>query len=816
MVQTLALEDADGVSRLNEPTGIVFASPSRAFVTLDDPNQVVVLDVAPDGTASVSATRLAVGAQGPRALAVAGGRLFVAAFESNNQTEFPTCVQFLGLDPRPLDESDPFDEGCEFDLVVDGNRFIFDPNLGGRIIVDGDQPDRDLFVYDAGTLELLETVEGVSTLIYGISANADASRVSLTSADARNELDGLLALENRMFDNLLSVLDCDPDCASGSITRVDLDVAAGQPVPTPYGIAESASGNARVITASGSDGAADRPGLFVVDAAGAVRGSVATGAIPQGVALRSAPSGDADAAYVLNTVDGTVSVVSLADLDAPVVQATLEVGSDPTPPAVRRGRIAFASASASTTGTFSCESCHPGGHTDQLQWVINTAEGPNDPLPPSGEKPEPRTTMPVRGLRGTLPLHWDGTLGDPLPGAFVPGDSAPDCDPAAPGGEHACFRHLVDASLSGVMCDPPCADGGALDESERDDMASFLMAVSYPPSPRRRADDALSPAALQGMRDFFTNDDGAGTAANLSCGSAGGGCHALPLGVASNSGFVGGFDAPTIRGMWDRFLLFSNGMFQAEEAMEFLDGLNLAHDTWDPDGVGHSERGSFLAVFPDSPFALDPNVNAGFIAIYGVRGEDMWEFLNEMSVGLPGMLGRQLTVTAASAGDAATAAAMDAFEAAADAGKISAAARSADLGAHRYAPGTGLWVAGGEARTGAELRALVTGDVALTLRAELPGGVVAGGDEPRLWGTIPRPSAGASATLLLQSAGVDPAARVLVDGAPCAGCTLERRDPGDPSRLVVTLDAAPAPGPHTLQVLNPRGLASNEMPLVSR
>ena len=32
------------------------------------------------------------------------------------------------------------------------------------------------------------------------------------------------------------------------------------------------------------------------------------------------------------------------------------------------------------------------------------------------EQEEARTTMPVRGLKNTLPLHWDGTLGDPFNG----------------------------------------------------------------------------------------------------------------------------------------------------------------------------------------------------------------------------------------------------------------------------------------------------------------------------------------------------------------------------------------------------------------
>ena len=67
--------------------------------------------------------------------------------------------------------------------------------------------------------------------------------------------------------------------------------------------------------------------------------------------------------------------------------------------------------------------------------------------------------MPVRGLRDSLPLHWDGTLGDPFGGpdgsVGSGGNTGTSC---SAGNSHGCFRHLVDGSLSGVMCDqtPSC------------------------------------------------------------------------------------------------------------------------------------------------------------------------------------------------------------------------------------------------------------------------------------------------------------------------------------------------------------------------
>jgi hypothetical protein len=40
-------------------------------------------------------------------------------------------------------------------------------------------------------------------------------------------------------------------------------------------------------------------------------------------------------------------------------------------------------------------------------------------------------------------------------------------------------------------------------------------------------------------------------------------------------------------------------------------------------------------------------------------------------------------------------------------------------------------------------------------------------------------------------------------------------DPHDPSRALVVLDVTPAAGPHAVQVHNPGGLPSNEVPFVA-
>jgi len=872
VVQTIQGLDAEGVTTTDEPVGIAFAGPSRAFVSLDQPNQVLVLDLDAAGRASIAPQRLGLTAQAPRALAVAGDRLFVAAFESNNQTEFPTCSP---TDTRTLNTNPAvFDQGCEFKLRIARAfslspltfqpdtlfNFATGPNIGGRVIHDGDVPDRDLFVFDATTLAPMTTVSGVSTLLYGLAVGNGGSRVYVTSADARNVNNGLQALGNRMFENRLSYLDCSGGCTGLSApVQIDLDAAApgAATFPTPYGVAVSGDGATLVATAAGSDGVAGwngEAGLFTLSSTGAVLGRVRVGAIPQGVALRSGAGGAAQTAFVLNTVDSTISAVDVSSPASPTVLATLPVGSDPTPTAVKRGRIAFSSARASTSGTFSCESCHPNGNTDQLLWTINTIAGPGG-TDPGNVRPEPRTTMPVRGLRDTLPLHWDGSLGDPVSGAFVPGDTAPDCSLAS--GDAACFRHLVNASLSGVMCSQPsCATGpsglaGALTSAERDDMAVFLGSVSFPPSPRRRSDDALSTAAAQGMRDFFTDDDGLGVAHNVgpllgfapvTCADNTAGCHTLPLTVSTNSPTVGRFDAPSIRGLWDRWIIFSNSVMSSEEGLRLAQdcangitppGQPLTGDPCNPLGLnplfpsgaqvydaaaGMTERGTFLGSF-ELAFAL----------FYGVPGDTIWEFVNEMSVGLPGIAGRQRTLDASNATSPDTVAWMDALEQAAREGRATAVATSGVLQELRYRPETALWTtASGSVLTGAQIRSAAAGGTAvITLSADLPEAVAPNGPrQPLLFPEtaeaagsappLPRPTAGGVATVRLGQRYVDPAAKVLVDGVVCTACTIALGTGAGGIAIVdVTLSSVPPAGAaYALQLLNPSGLASNELPVM--
>jgi YVTN family beta-propeller protein len=656
IVETVQDLDADGVSHFDEPVGIAFANDAKAYVALSSRNDVAIVD-----TATYAVTgRIHITAQEPRSLAVRNGRLYVAAFESNNQSELSVCPDGGGGPQCTLDAGDLQD------------FILASPNIPGadvRIVIDPDVPDRDLFVFDTATDSPVDTVSGVGTLLYDLVVSGD-DEVFITQTDARNEVNGgnnlsgqnnLIELENRMFLNQIGHVDCGG--ASCSLqSDIELEPAPGSPVPTPlatpYGIAISdddttlvatAAGTSRVMTLDKATGAV----LDVLDLDDGVPADFGQ-QIPKGVALRSNPSGAPVRAYVLNTLEGTVSVIDVTDPSAISSLAKFSIGPDPTPDAIRRGRVAFNNAFASTSGTFSCESCHPDGNTDQLLWRIGGACFFGNC---TGDD-EVRSTMPVRGLRHTLPLHWDGTLGDPIGGingaVGTGGSVAASCD-TSDGDDHDCFLDLVVHSLSGVMCDQAgsCPLGGnELSAQEQDDMATFLANVSYPPARGRRMDDTMTATANQGFADFWLDVGGLGTFVGVtSCADMNSGCHALPLGADTNSTTLGGFDAPTMRGLLDRWLQFSLGITNAEETLFWVQtnhdldvGLPVQVQTavppaslWFDPADGFEEEVTFAAAF------------SVFQPVYGKNPLAMIEMLEEASTGHSGALGRQVTLNSATA-----------------------------------------------------------------------------------------------------------------------------------------------------------------------
>ena len=807
VVATIQAVDAVHLSTdFDEPVGIAFAGDEKAYVALGPANEIAVVNVA---TRSVG-RRLGIRAQDPRAITVRGDRLYVVAFESGNKSQLSGCF-----------EGEIGEDGCTFDAV----QHVFTTNnvlsLGYQadITEDPDVPDRDLFVFDTTTDELLTVVDGVGTLLYGIAVDS-SGRAYVAQTDARNTANGLAGtrghgmaeMENRAFLNQITRVDCGADSGCDEPVRFDLEpLPPDHPEPddalaTPFGIQISNDDTTLVVTAAGTDK------LFTVDAeTGDVLGSVDVENVPRGVALVSDAEGKPIGAWVLNAVANSVSAVDLSSPDVPTVTETIAL-EDPTHPVVKQGRVAFNDAHASTTGTFSCESCHPDNHTDQLIWILQTPpcegqEGCIDQVPP-------RLTMPAKGLRDTQPYHWDGIPGDPYGGintASIDAPVDPNCSEDDP---ESCTRFLVDGSLATTMCDvssggcPHTNDegkAGLLDAADRDALATYLLSVPFPPAQKRPFDNELTQTGRDGIFEFsFIIDSGQGTGAQT-CGD----CHRMPFLVTPNTPGTG-MDAPTWRGAYDRFQI------TPQARTNVIDLMYLAF----------RENGAE----PQSEFNERFYYEEEDIWDLGGASPEVWQMVLQNSTGFSGSFGRQVTLNEDSANMPLTARLLEALERSGEEGAIIMQGEGVLL-SDDEARGLAVEFSGGVYRTqdGSEsferselVQLAADGELVLTLTGR-SGANIDKHMQPALWPVAPihRQSRNVHLAFLdedrklrINARHIQESASLHLNGRRVDGdveCEHGRLPHCSGDVAIVTLDEAPPGGLHFLQIQNPQGLFSNDM-----
>ena len=597
-------------TRFDEPVGIAFASNKKAYVALSSENEIAVIDVAEREVEK----RLKITAQDPRAIVVRGDRLYVIPFESNNKTQLSGGAKDK-IDGKLV----TFDA---YDHSIDNNNVL---SLGHvtDIVKHPDVPDRDLYVFDTKTDELVEVIDSLGTLLYGLAVDSKG-RVYIAQTDARNDANGragskkhgLVEMENRAFLNQITSVKL-----GGKPEFIDLEpLPPKHPSPdkalaTPFAIQVSGDDSTLVVSAASSDK------VFTVDVkTGEVIGRVDVDSVPRGIALESGANGKLSKAWVLNAAANTVSLVDVSNPANPMVLKTIAM-KDPTHPDFKKGRIAFNKAAASTSHTFSCASCHPDGHTDQLLWVLKT------PIVSGGNQIMPRSTMPVRGLRDTAPYHWDGIPGDPYGGnnsANIRRDVKPNSRIDVP---ESTTRHLIDAGLATTMAKVGTANEndegkvGALTAAERDAMAKFLLGVPYPPAQKRNYNNELSSRAEDGFQQFHIKGNVRSRKANNVCGN----CHRMPFWVSTNTPRTG-MDAPTWRGAYDRFLILPQGRLNI---IDFDFYSSIAQE-------GVPERKMWRRSWRRSRF------------------DTVWNMVLEGSTGYSGSFARQVTLNQDTAGGART------------------------------------------------------------------------------------------------------------------------------------------------------------------
>ncbi|MHC4413950.1 MAG: hypothetical protein ACYS0G_01565 [Planctomycetota bacterium] len=507
----------------DEPADVIFAGPTRAFVSVSQLNQVKVYN--PDDL-SVGPIVLEIEGEDPRGLAADGTNVYVAIFESGNSSTVLNEAFFVsdpGINPYPGAPNPPPNDGSDFSPPIDpklpapppvslivkkqiDGTWRDDNNGDWSSAVSWDLHDHDAAVIDASSLAV-SYVTGAMNLNMHLDVGP-SGLVAMVGTDAINHirfepnLNGifvrvLVAAFTAGSSSADIVLDLNPHLTyeTPTVPQGERDLSIGD----PRAIKWSEAGDRVYIAGMGSNN------VLVLASNGQRIGIVEVGGGPTGLAVDP----DRERVYVLNKFDGTVSVideVSLMEME--------RVGFyDPTPEVIRDGRRhLYDTHATSGLGQASCASCHVDGRMDQLAWdlgdpggqmkefnqdCIGDGDGCVDWHPMKG----PMSTQTLVGIVGTEPFHWRGDREDlaTFNGAFesLLGD---------------------DEQLSGL---------------ELAQFEAFVATLTFPPNPYRGLDGSLPSNhpnggnAVQGSL-LFGNSPGKGMpkAQGFDCV----GCHAMPTG----------------------------------------------------------------------------------------------------------------------------------------------------------------------------------------------------------------------------------------------------------------------------------------------
>lgn len=326
-------------------------------------------------------------------------------------------------DPRTLspstihDGTDPVEFGDSF-MEPYGNDY-------------GILPDEDLFAINVnGLSDAYPVARGVSTLLTGHGFNPATNAYWMLGIDLENQdpaRQSEPALNGNFADNELNLLDGDlptgpggplvtapgvPDAMGGLMNR-DIDsLVTGQQVwdPTgeaslsfPYALAFGEVLNGRPVAAvAGST----TPNVALFDTFGRrLSGTdmpIGTASI-EGRVVRSLQFfGNELFIYCQET--GNIIAWPMVP-NGPFVKPAddpdreYDLGADPSPASIRRGRSVWYDAVGSMNGRVSCNTCHPGGEADGLAWSLK------DDLT---DFKDPMVTQTMKGALDAFPFHWRG------------------------------------------------------------------------------------------------------------------------------------------------------------------------------------------------------------------------------------------------------------------------------------------------------------------------------------------------------------------------------------------------------------------------
>jgi cytochrome c peroxidase len=371
---------------------------------------------------------------------------------------------------------------------------------------------------------------------------------------------------------------------------------------------------------------------FVPDAASHIELS---GGGPTGLVL-----GPGDARlYVLTRFDNAVKVVDTASGS----ELAAHPLHDPEPPKVVAGRpFLYDARLGSSNGEASCASCHVFADLDSLAWDLGNPDdvvAPNpNPIGVIGSNDDfhplkgPMTTQTLRGLANHGPMHWRG---DRTGGEFVGDPRALD--------EQLAFERF-DVAFDGLLG----RDEGPLDAADMRAFGEFVLEVTLPPNPIRPLDGSRTASQQRGRNVFFDRE---ATDLVATCN----GCHVTD----AAQGFFGTGGATTFENEPQQFKVAhlrnayqKVGMF----GMPDVPFVNVpigsrVHQGDQVRGFGFLHDGSIPTIFDF--------LHATVFVLSDQDRDDLEQFVLAFDSTLAPVVGQQVTLSAANAGDAAVDARLD-------------------------------------------------------------------------------------------------------------------------------------------------------------
>ena len=234
-------------------------------------------------------------------------------------------------------------------------------------------------------------------------------------------------------------------------------------------------------------------------------------------------SKDGTMAYVASKLDDSVAVIDLQKMET---VDRIDLGAEKELTKVRRGEKLFHSASITFHRQFSCHTCHPDGHIDDLVYDIES----------DGIGVGPVDNRTLRGINDMAPYKWEGTN---------------------PSLKRQCGARLA---VFFTRLAPFAAD-------DLDDLDYYICTIPRPPNRYRKLGEPLTDPQRRGKAVFerTRTNDGRAIPIGNRCST----CHPPPLYTDGRVHHVGTkfwydkaekFDAPQLQNIYDSAPYLHNGI----------------------------------------------------------------------------------------------------------------------------------------------------------------------------------------------------------------------------------------------------------------